>query len=260
MLSAATSQHQTSRPMIRSGKGKPHAKCFGMMKLNGLCSALLASALALFVICLSAPVQAEEKESGWAASIADGEQQEGLTEQQKNIIVKINQYLNSLTDLKGRFIQINPDDGKQKGKFYLKRPGRIRFDYSRPSLQRVIADGETLSIEDRDINTVDRFPLEKTPFRILLAKDVNIIRDAVIIAVTETDELTSITLVDRKGAALGQIQLTFTNSPVFQIREWKVIDTQGQTTRVILTNLKFDEKIDGKLFKLDFVTDPFAFP
>ncbi len=216
----------------------------------------------LFLLSLTAqiwtagPSSAENQKdaadnSGWAASIADGTETGELTEQQKNIIVKINQYLNSLTGLKGRFLQINPDDGKQKGKFYLKRPGRIRFDYAPPSLQKVISDGEFLSIEDRDINTVDRYPLEKTPFRILLASDVDIIRDAFIRSVVETDEFTSIILIDRKGAALGQIELTFKNSPVFQLSQWKIQDTQGQTTRVILTNLRIDEKIDGKLFKLE---------
>ena len=213
---------------------------------------------------ITSPTYAEEKNkagdnSGWAASIAEGEDDGTLTEQQKNVIVKINQYLNSLTGLKGRFIQINPDDEKQKGKFFLKRPGRIRFDYAAPSLQKVIADGKYLSIEDRDINTVDRYPLEKTPFRILLADDVNLVRDAFIKSIVETDEFTSIILIDRKGAALGQIELVFTNSPVFQLSEWKVIDTQGQTTRVVLTNLKIDEKIDGKLFKLEnFTTSIFG--
>lgn len=212
----------------------------------------------LMVANFSASSTAEENpdpdNSGWSASVVDGEENNRLTEEQKNIIVKINQYLNSVTGLKGRFLQINPDDGQQKGRFYLKRPGRIRFDYAPPSLQKVIADGKYLSIEDRDLNTQDRFPLEKTPFRILLSEDVNIVRDAIIKSVVETDEQTSIVLIDRKGAALGVIELVFSNSPVFQIKEWKVIDTQGLTTRVILTRLIEDEKIDGKLFKLKTFT------
>ena len=197
--------------------------------------------------------------SGWAASIVDDLKSTDLTSQQQKIVIQINSYLNNLNDLKGRFIQINPDDSQQKGKFYLKRPGRIRFDYAPPSLQRVIADGHYLIIEDRDINTEDRFPLKNTPFRILLAKDVNIVRDAIIKSVVETDEQTSVVLIDRNGGAIGQIELVFTNTPKLELKEWKVVDAQGQTTRVILSHLNFDEKIDGKLFQREKNENPFLF-
>lgn len=200
------------------------------------------------------------EKSGWSASVAEGLEERGLNEQQRQLVIDINAYLNQLTDLKGRFLQVNPDDGQQKGKFYLKRPGRIRFDYSPPSLQKVISDGEYLSIEDRDIDTVDRYPLENTPFRILLAKDVNIVRDAIIKGVVETDQQATIAMVDRKGQALGQIEITFDKDPELQLREWKVIDAQGRTTHVILSNMVVDEKIDGKLFTLESSADPFFSP
>ncbi len=204
--------------------------------------------------------QKKPDNSGWAASMVDELKNTNLTSQQQKVVLQINTYLNNLNDLKGRFIQINPDDSQQKGKFYLKRPGRIRFDYAPPSLQRVIADGRFLIIEDRDINTEDRFPLKNTPFRILLAKDVNIVRDAIIKSVVETDEQTSIILIDRNGSAIGEIELVFANTSNLELKEWKVIDAQGQTTRVILSHLNFDEKIDGKLFQREKSTKSLSFP
>ncbi len=55
-----------------------------------------------------------------------------------------------------------------KGKFLLKRPGRFRFDYSLPSKQIIISDGEYLAIQDLDLNNEDRVALDQTPFRLLL--------------------------------------------------------------------------------------------
>lgn len=220
--------------------------------------AIFIGALSLQLLPLNATEQdkkAEADNSGWSASISDGLTPATMTEQQKTVVIQINEYLNKLSDLNGRFLQVNPDDGRQKGKFYIKRPGRIRFDYAPPSLQVIISDGDYLSIEDRDINTVDRYPLENTPFRILLAKDVNILRDAIIKTVTETDEETSITMIDRKGKAIGQIELFFNKDPEFELREWKVTDSSGQTTQVILSHLDYEKKIDGKLFKLETNTD-----
>lgn len=221
----------------------------------------LQAALILILTASLAPLataqNADPDNSGWSASIAEGLDNTDLTDDQKQRVIQINTYLNQLTDLKGRFLQINPDDGQQKGKFYLKRPGRIRFDYSPPSLQVVISDGRYLSIEDRDINTVDRFPLEKTPFRIILAENVHLLRDAHIKALIETDDQTSIILLDRKDNAIGQIELVFTKEPVFELSEWKIVDAQGQTTRVILSHLNFDEIIAGKLFSLENNTESF---
>lgn len=221
-------------------------------------SAIFIGTLSLQHSTLSATEQdtkAEADNSGWSASISDGLNLATMTEQQKTVVLQINEYLNRLSDLNGRFLQVNPDDGRQKGKFYIKRPGRIRFDYAPPSLQVIISDGDYLSIEDRDINTVDRYPLENTPFRILLAKDVNILRDAIIKTVTETDEETSVTMIDRKGKAIGQIELFFNKNPEFELREWKVTDSSGQTTQVILSHLDYEKKIDGKLFKLETNTE-----
>lgn len=198
--------------------------------------------------------------SGWSASIIDSLADTDLSDQQKELVSKINAYLNTMNDIKGRFLQINPDDSQQKGKFYLKRPGRIRFDYSPPSLQRVVSDGRFLSIEDRDINTVDRFPLENTPFRILLAAEVNLVRDAIIKTVIETDDEAAIIMIDRNGSAIGQIELIFTKNPEMVLKEWKVTDASDQVTRVILTNLTSEEEIDGKLFNLEQVSDPFFTP
>lgn len=188
-------------------------------------------------------------DSDWASTITDGINA-NLSEDQRDILNRVNNYFNKVTDLRGRFTQINPDDGQQRGKFYIKRPGRIRFDYAPPSLQRIISDGNYLSIENHDIGTVDRFPLNRTPFRILLAAYVSIDRDAIIQAVTENDEEIAISMLDSKGEALGRIQLFFNKDPEIELREWKVTDAQGLETRIILSHLNYDKKIDGKLFTL----------
>lgn len=244
----------------------PKAKNINKRQHVLILASLTIALLAVQIIVIGNALARDKKDqnkpdnSGWAASIVDDLKNTNLTSQQQKIVIQINSYLNKLNDLKGRFLQINPDDSQQKGKFYLKRPGRIRFDYAPPSLQRVIADGRYLIIEDRDINTEDRFPLKNTPFRILLAKDVNIVRDAIIKSVVETDEQTSVVLIDRNGGAIGQIELVFTNTPKLELKEWKVVDAQGQTTRVILSRLNFDEKIDGKLFQREKSTNPLFFP
>ena len=75
-------------------------------------------------------------------------------------------------------MQTSADNKRMKGKFYVKRPGRFRFDYARPSRQIVVSDGHYLAIQDLDLNNEDRVALDETPFRLLLRTDVDLVRDA----------------------------------------------------------------------------------
>ena len=81
-----------------------------------------------------------------------------------------------------------------KGKFYVQRPGRFRFDYARPSRQIVVSDGQTLAVQDLDLNNEDRVELDQTPFRLLLQSDVDLIRDAQIMVVQQSEDLIVVAL------------------------------------------------------------------
>ena len=65
--------------------------------------------------------------------------QEGITlnSHQKDLINKVSSYFGGINTLQGSFVQTDSDDRRMKGKFYLSRPGRFRFDYARPSRQIV---------------------------------------------------------------------------------------------------------------------------
>lgn len=53
-----------------------------------------------------------------------------------------------------------PKDGEtarpkvSSGSFDFQRPGKFRFDYKKPFVQSIVADGETLSLYDADLNQV----------------------------------------------------------------------------------------------------------
>ncbi len=187
--------------------------------------------------------------SAWQAKVTPAEPQGDnvLPEDQKELVTKINAYMKKFNDLEGQFIQTNPDNAVQKGRFYVLRPGRMRFDYNRPSRMRIVSDGQYLSIEDHDLKTVNKYPLESTPFRMLLNKDVNLERDARILAVSRSDSGASITLADRSGQSAGQIQLFF-SMPDLALKEWVITDAQGLHTRIEISNLQFEKKLASSLF------------
>lgn len=167
--------------------------------------------------------------------------------EQIEIIQKINGYFNNLKNLEGHFLQTDADDKRKKGKFYIERPGKVRFDYSLPSRQKIISNGKYLAIEDHDLNTTDRYPLESTPFRLLLTKDVDLMRDAHIIALDAGDNVVVVTLQDKEAGNGGQIRLFF-DWPTLQLKEWIISDPQGLNTRIQLAEIQLNKEADPKLF------------
>jgi outer membrane lipoprotein-sorting protein len=163
-------------------------------------------------------------------------------------IKKVSAYFNTLDNLKGTFVQTNAANKRERGKFYVKRPGRFRFDYALPSKQIIISDGKYLAIQDLDLKNEDTYELDNTPFRLLLRKDVDLMRDALIGDVQEADDLIVISLRDKSPDAPGSIKLFLAKKPTLELKEWVTSDQQGGNTRVEVSDLNKTEVIDDKLF------------
>ena len=180
-----------------------------------------------------------------------------LDANQTKTVEKVSDYFNTLKTLKGRFVQTAADGEVLKGKFKMKRPGMFRFDYSRPSRQVVISDGTYLAIQDHDLDNEDRVSLDQTPFRILLRKDVNLLRDALISEVQENDGSLLLSLQDKSPDTPGRIRLLLDKEKGLQLKEWITTDAQGLDTKVQVARVVRDENIDASEFVIVSPGSPF---
>ncbi len=189
---------------------------------------------------------------GWTGEVSPANSPDGITldAHQTELVHKVSAYFESLDSLKGSFVQTDAGNKRMKGKFFVKRPGRFRFDYALPSKQVIVSDGENLAIQDLDLNNEDRVSLDQTPFRLLLRKDVDLIRDAHIIEVQQADDLIVLTIEDKDPNSPGKIKLFLATKPALELKEWVTTDAQGQDTRIELSQLVKSNDIDGNLFKI----------
>jgi outer membrane lipoprotein-sorting protein len=174
---------------------------------------------------------------------------EELDRRQVELIRKVTGYFNQLTEIKCLFVQTSADNKRVRGKFYVQRPGRFRFDYSPPSRLVILSDGQYMAIQDLDLKTDDRVELDRTPFRVLLRKDVDLLRDANILEVKEVDDVIVLALQDKSPDTPGRIKLFLAKSPNLELREWITTDSQGLDTRVELTEVNKAEALDPSLFR-----------
>jgi outer membrane lipoprotein-sorting protein len=192
---------------------------------------------------------AVDEGAGWDASVEAAQSATPLIgEEQDKAIQRINAYFNSITNLQGSFEQVDSTDKTTTGRFYVQRPGKIRFDYAPPSALRIIADGKSLAIEDSDLKTVEKYPIESTPFRLLLADAVDLGRDARIVGVESQEGTLSISLEDKSGDAAGSIRLVFDSGSDLQLKEWVITDAQGLTTRVTVNDMVSGRKVAADFF------------
>jgi len=227
-----------------------HSVIKGTLAALALALALAAQGVAAQDAKKAAP--ANPVGAGWGGVVV-AEPTPALNEQQLAALAKVTAYFNALQNMKGQFTQINPDAKRLRGQLYVKKPGRFRFDYSRPSLQVVISDGKYLAIQDLDLKTDDRYELDRTPFRLLLKEQVDILRDAQVHTVDATAEGITVTMQDKSPDAPGKITLVFVTTPELELKEWITTDAQNLQTRVELSNIDRKEDLDAKLFDIKSV-------
>jgi outer membrane lipoprotein-sorting protein len=171
-----------------------------------------------------------------------------LDKKQIEVIQRVNLYFNQIGSLKGTFVQTNADGKRLRGKFYVNRPGRFRFDYARPSMLVIISDGKYVAIQDHDLGTDDRWGLEHTPFQMLLRKDVDLLRDARFFELQDADDAITIALEDKGADSSGRIKIVLSKKPSVELREWIAKDVQGLDTRIVLGDVVKADDLDPALF------------
>lgn len=197
----------------------------------------------LFVTVITAGGRAQAETAAQAAAeITAGDADDARA------IADASAYLSALDSMQGDFLQVGPDGSVTEGKFYLRRPGRLRFEYNAPENLLVVADGTWVAVKD-SAAPAQRYPIASTPLGLILAQNVDLTKSARVLKVENQPGALLVTLADRSGEAPGQITLIF-DQPRMQLRQWVVTDAQGLQTTVALRNIQTGVRADNALFVL----------
>lgn len=162
---------------------------------------------------------------------------------------RVSAYLNGVHSMKGRFTQIGPQGQIDRGTFYLQRPGKVRFEYDAPSPLLIVADGQTIAVANKRLNTVDRYPVSETPFSFFLGDKIDLRHGQMVMAVKA--EPGTITLRARTSRLRYTSNLNFMfSSPGIELRQWVVTDPQGGTTTIALDQVETGAVIAAGVFAL----------
>jgi outer membrane lipoprotein-sorting protein len=175
----------------------------------------------------------------------------GKPEAMPPTIERVNSYFNGIKGLQADFTQIAPDGRRFAGVLYLLRPGRMRFEYAAPATLEVVADGRSVAIRDRKLNTQDVYFIGQTPLKFLLAPKIDVARDSKVTDLKRMGNEIVLSLEDRSTfGGTSRIRVNF-DGESHALKEWTVTDPQGNDTRVTLTNLNFATLPDRSLFLIE---------
>lgn len=164
-------------------------------------------------------------------------------------LARIDASMNATNSFQGDFMQIAANGAVSRGKIWLQRPGKVRFEYDAPSPLLIVSDGVTLVQNDRQLETFDRVPLSATPLNYFLKENINLAEDTEVIALQKMPGQWIVTARDGSGQQEGAITLVF-DSETLALQTWIIADDFGGATRVSLSNLQYNGRIDPRKFIL----------
>lgn len=171
-----------------------------------------------------------------------------LSAQDLTDIAKIERYINSISTMKAKFLQVAPNGVTNEGYIYLSRPGRLRVEYAPPSPILIIGNGHWLIYYDSDLEQTSYESLSNNLAGVLVAKDVKFSGKITVTGLKRSRGVIRIIMVITEDPEAGSLTLTLASNPM-KLRQWSVTDPNGQVTQVALFNHNFGLKLDDKLFE-----------
>ena len=202
-----------------------------------------AMLLGLSLAAMAMPAQAQvpvQAQPGAPAAAA-------LSPADRGWVQRLQATLDAITTLRARFVQIAPDGRTTQGRAWLDRPGRMRFEYDKPSPLLLVAGGGRLVFNDSQLKQTTTLPLEKTPVGLLLRPQLTLSGDVTVTGFRHDPGELQLTLVRTASPGDGSLTLIFSDQPL-ALRSWSVVDAQGRQTRVDLVDIVLGGALPQGLF------------
>lgn len=166
-------------------------------------------------------------------------------------VPEIESYINSIRTAQARFVQSNPNGSVLQGTLYLRKPGRMRFQYDPPSQLKIVADGVQVTLWDPATHDFGQWPIGWTAASFLVKEPMKLSGDLTVQALNRSaNGLIEATIVQTRKPQEGKIIVRFAENPLV-LRGWSIIDNRGNKVDVALTQLQTGIQLADSLFKYD---------
>jgi len=160
--------------------------------------------------------------------------------------------LRAITAMKADFVQSDSNGGSVRGTVYLKRPGKIRFQYQPGYPMTILSDGHALFMIDKEVNQTQRWPINNSPLGALLDPNKDVARFARLVPTNDANVI-AIEAKDRMRPEYGTMTLVFRRKPAapggLELESWTTRDAQNRQTRIALSGHQYNVSPSEDLFR-----------
>lgn len=166
-------------------------------------------------------------------------------------IARIEGYLTGLTTIVADFQQVDASGESSSGKFYLKRPGKMRWEYKPPTPVLIVSNGKVVTYYDSELDQVNYIAIDDTLASFLTRPRIQLDSDTTkLTQFTAKDAIISATIIQRAKPDEGSLTLEFSDKPL-QLRNLRLVDATGNRTGIALQNAEFGRPLPDAIFKFE---------
>lgn len=163
-------------------------------------------------------------------------------------VPQIEQYFNGIRSLKARFVQSNPNGSVVQGTLYVRRPGRMRFEYDAPSQLKIVADGYQVTMWDNATRDFGQWPIGWTAASFLVKDPLVLSGDLQVEKLERVNGMLEATMSQTRKPQEGKLIVRLAENPLL-LRGWTIVDNRGNRVTVSLSEMQSGLQLADSLFK-----------
>jgi outer membrane lipoprotein-sorting protein len=163
-------------------------------------------------------------------------------------VPQIEQYFNGIKSLKARFVQSNPNGSVVQGTLYVRRPGRMRFEYDAPSQLKIVADGYQVTMWDNATRDFGQWPIGWTAASFLVKDPLVLSGDLQVEKLERVNGMLEATMSQARKPQEGKVIVRLGENPLL-LRGWTIVDNRGNRVTVSLSDMQTGLQLADSLFK-----------
>jgi outer membrane lipoprotein-sorting protein len=172
-------------------------------------------------------------------------------ESRAETLARVEGYLTGLTTIVADFEQTDMAGEVSGGKFYLKRPGKMRWEYKPPTPVLIVSNGKVITYYDSELDQVNFIAIDDTLAGFLTRPQIKLDSDTTKLTTFNTDAaMISVTVVQKARPDEGSLTLEFSDKPL-QLRKLTMVDASANRTDIMLQNAEYGRPLPDSIFKFD---------
>ncbi len=163
-------------------------------------------------------------------------------------VARVKDYLNAMTTLQARFLQVTSSGAYAEGSIYISRPGKLRIEYDPPVPVLMVSAGNSLIYYDKELGQVSFLSIDATPAGYFVSERIEFGGEITVTGFERRRGALRLSLVKTDDPQEGNITLVFRDRPL-ALKKWIVVDAQGIETTISLLGIRSGHDLNPDLFR-----------